>query len=71
MGWETSDVVRFDFGPLLQGQTKIAKLQNPYSPFIIVPRVLDVKLTYGKSWAESLLMWSNLTLGTSFKVRLG
>ena len=26
MGWESFGVVRFDFGPLLQGQTRIAKL---------------------------------------------
>ena len=26
MDWESFDVVRFDFGPLLQGQTRIAKL---------------------------------------------
>ena len=26
MGWESFDVVRFDLGPLLQGQTRIAKL---------------------------------------------
>ena len=25
MGWESFDVVRFDLGPLLQGQTRIAK----------------------------------------------
>ena len=24
MGWESSDVFRFDFGPLLQGQMRIA-----------------------------------------------
>ena len=26
MGWESFGVVRFDLGPLLQGQTRIAKL---------------------------------------------
>ena len=26
MGWESSGVVGFDLGPLLQGQTRIAKL---------------------------------------------
>ena len=25
MGWDSFDVVRFDLGPLLQGQTRIAK----------------------------------------------
>ena len=28
MGCESSDVVRFDLGPLLQGQTRIAKLKS-------------------------------------------
>ena len=27
MDWESSDVVRFDLGPLLQGQTNTAKLK--------------------------------------------
>ena len=28
MGWESFGVVRFDLGPLLQGQTRIAKLKS-------------------------------------------
>ena len=28
MGWEPSGVVGFDLGPLLQGQTSIAKLKS-------------------------------------------
>ena len=36
MGWESFDVVRFDLGPLLQGQTRIAKLKN--NSLIIGPR---------------------------------
>ena len=28
MGWESFDVFRFDLGPLLQGQTRIAKLES-------------------------------------------
>ena len=28
MGWETSGVVGFDLGPLLQGQIKIAKFKS-------------------------------------------
>ena len=37
---ESSDVVRFDFGPLLQGQTSIAKLKSAYNSLIIGPRGL-------------------------------
>ena len=28
MGWESFDVVRFDLGPLLEGQARIAKLKS-------------------------------------------
>ena len=41
MGWESSDVVRFDLGPLLQGQTRIAKLKSAYNLRIIGPRGLQ------------------------------
>ena len=37
MGWEFSGVVRFDLGPLLQGQTRIAKLKSAYDSLIIGP----------------------------------
>ena len=37
MGWESIDVVRFDLGPLLQGQMRIAKLKSAYNLLIIVP----------------------------------
>ena len=40
MGWESFDVVRFDLGPLLQGQTRIAKLRSAYNSLIIGPRAL-------------------------------
>ena len=37
MGWESSGVVGFDLGPLLRGQTRIAKLKSAYSSLIIDP----------------------------------
>ena len=40
MGLKSSDVVRFDLGPLLQGQTRIPKLKSAYKLFIIGPRGL-------------------------------
>ena len=40
MGCESFDVVRFDLGPLIQGQTRIAKLKNGYNTLIIAPRGL-------------------------------
>ena len=41
MGWESSDVVRFDLEPLLQGQTRTAKLKRVYNSFGIDPRGLQ------------------------------
>ena len=35
MCWESSDVVGFDLGPLVQGQTRIAKLKSAYNSLII------------------------------------
>ena len=35
MGWESFGVVGFDVGPLLQGQTSIAKLKSAYNSLII------------------------------------
>ena len=35
MGWDSFGVVRFDLGPLLQGQTRIAKLKSAYKTLII------------------------------------
>ena len=43
MGWESFDVVRFDLGPLLQGQTRIPKLKSAYYSLIIGPRGLQCK----------------------------
>ena len=35
MGWECFCVVGFDLGPLLQGQTRIAKVKSAYNSLII------------------------------------
>ena len=40
MGWESSGVVGFDLGPLLQGQMITTKLKSAYNSFIIGPRGL-------------------------------
>ena len=40
MGWESSGVVRFDLGPLLQGQARIAKLKSAYNLLTFGPRSL-------------------------------
>ena len=38
MGWKSFGVVGFDLAPLLQGQTRIAKLKSAYNSLIINPR---------------------------------
>ena len=40
MCWESSGVVRFDLGPLVQGQTSIAKPKSAYNSLIVGPRGL-------------------------------
>ena len=40
MGWECFGVIRFDLGPLFQGQTRIAKLKSAYNSLIIGPESL-------------------------------
>ena len=37
MGWYSFGVVRFDLGPFLQGQLRIAKLKITYNLLIIGP----------------------------------
>ena len=45
MGWDSSDVVKFDLGrpTPFQGQTRIAKLKSAYNSLIIGPRCLGCK----------------------------
>ena len=62
MGWECSDVVRFDLGPLFEGQMRTAKLKSAYN-LLLVLEVFNVKPSYR--------MWSDLTLGPCFKVKRG
>ena len=40
MGWESSGVVGFDLGLLLQGQTNVAKHKSAYNSLIFDPRGL-------------------------------
>ena len=41
MGWESSDDIRFGLGPLLQGQTRIAKLKSAYNSLTLGPKGLQ------------------------------
>ena len=48
MGWESSGVVGFDLGPLLQGQTRIAKGKSAYNSLIIKRPTRDACLCMGE-----------------------
>ena len=39
MGWESFGVVEFDLGPLLQGQTSIAKLKSAITRLLLALEV--------------------------------
>ena len=54
MGWESSDVDRFDLGPLFQGQTRYPKLKVLIIRLLLALEVCNVKPTYKKSWAGNL-----------------
>ena len=71
--WAGNLVVWLDLtlGPLIQGQTRIAKLKSAYNLLIIGPTSWGGKPTYRKSWAGNLVVWLDLTLGPSFKVKRG
>ena len=42
MGWESFDVVRFDLGPFLRGQTRIAKSKVLINRVFLVLEVCNV-----------------------------
>ena len=58
MDWESFDMVRFDLGPLCQGQMRIAKLKSAYNSLIIGPRGLQCESNLQKivDWESSDLV---------------
>ena len=66
MSWKSFGLVRFELEPLVQGQTRIAKLKVLINSLLLVLMVWDGKPTYRKSLAGNLLVWSDLPL---FKVK--
>ena len=69
MGWESFGVVRFDLGPLFKVKRAQPNLNVLIARLLLVLEVWDGKPTYRKSWAGNLLVWSDLTLDPSFKVK--
>ena len=54
-------MVRFDLGPPLHGQTRIAKLKSAYNLIIIGPRGFGMLNQPIGNHGLSFLMWSGLT----------
>ena len=69
MGWESSGEVRFDFGPLLQGQTRIAKLKSAYNSLIIGPRGLGWQTNLREIVGRESFGVVTFDLDLSFKVK--
>ena len=46
MGWESFDVFRFDLGPFLQGQMRMAKLKSAYNSLVVGPRDLQCETNF-------------------------
>ena len=53
MGWEYSGVVGFDLGPLLQGQTRIAKLK------VLITRLLFVLEVWVGKPTQEIMGWES------------
>ena len=58
-------------GPSFKVKRGQPNLNELLTCLLLVLEVWNVKLTYTKSLAGSLLMWSDLTLSPSFKVKRG
>ena len=69
MGLESSGVVKFDLGPLLQGQKRKAKIKSAYSSLIIGPRSLqcEINLQEIMGWKSSYVV--RFDLRPLFKVK--
>ena len=69
MGWECCDVVRFDLGPLLQGQMKVDKIESTYTLLIIAPRGLGCETNIRKimGWESSGVI--RFDLGPSLEIK--
>ena len=60
MGWESFGDVRFDLGPLLQGQTRIAKVKSAYKSLIIGPINQPIRI-------YAILRWIQICIGSPMR----
>ena len=69
MGRESFGVIGFDLGPPFKVKRGQPTLKVLITRLLLVVEVWDRKPTYRKLWAGNLLVWSDLTLEPSFKVK--
>ena len=62
MGWESFGVVRFDLWPVVQGQTRIAKLKSAYNSLTMGSRGLQCETNLWEimGWKSSDVFRSDL-----------
>ena len=65
MGWESSDWSDLTMGSSFKVKRGQPNLKVLITCLLLFPEVCNMKPTYRKSWAGNLLMWSDLTLGSS------
>ena len=69
MCWESSGVVGFDLGPLLEGEMRTAKLKSAYNLLIIGPRGFGalslqwIQFASVLRCARSSYIWEKNTIG--------
>ena len=71
MGWDSFGVVGFDLGPSFKVKRGYPNLKLLITHLLLVLEFWDGIPTYRKSWAGNILVWSDLTLDPSFKVKRG
>ena len=71
IGWESFDVIIFDFEPLLQGQTRTAKLKSAYNLLIIGPRGLQCETNLWETLGKESLDVFRFELGPLLQGQTG
>ena len=67
MGCESSDVVRFDLGPLLQGQMRVAKLKSAFNLLIIENAVYLLNYVSWPFPVDTSCIWPQMRPWSSYE----
>ena len=71
MGSESSGVVRLTLSLSFKVKRGKPNFKVLITHLLLVLEVWDLKATYRNSWAGNLVLWSDLTLDPSCKVKQG